>query len=136
MRRVIICLMLLVFASSSYAEIQEFKYFSVDIPDDWSFQEDGSEVKITADNETGALTIITDEPEGNSIEDLASLFAIKFGGSEIVSDDEGNFTFEFDEGEGQATITGDEDFYILIMASGFEENGDTLGEILNSLEMK
>ena len=40
------------------------------------------------------------------------------------------------DGEGQATITGDENFYMVIMASGFEKNGDTLGEILNSLEMK
>ena len=137
MKRVIIfVVMLCMIASSAYAEIQEFKYFSVDVPDDWTAEEDNNEVKITADDKTGELRIIASEPEEKNIADVASEYSAKFGGSELISDDEGTYTFEFSDGEGQATITGDENFYMVIMASGFEKNGDTLGEILNSLEMK
>ena len=137
MKRVIIfVVMLFMIASSAYAEIQEFKYFSVDVPDDWTAEEDNNEVKITADDKTGELMIIASEPEEKTIADVASEYSAKFGGSELISDDEGTYTFEFSDGEGQATITGDENFYMVIMASGFEKNGDTLGEILNSLEMK
>ena len=137
MKRVIIfVVMLFMIASSAYAEIQEFKYFSVDVPDDWTAEEDNNEVKITADDKTGELRIIASEPEEKNIADVASEYSAKFGGSELISDDEGTYTFEFSDGEGQATITGDENFYMVIMASGFEKNGDTLGEILNSLEMK
>ena len=137
MKRVIIfVVMLFMIASSAYAEIQEFKYFSVDVPDDWTAEEDNNEVKITADDKTGELRIIASEPEEKNIAEVASEYSAKFGGSELVSDDEGTYTFEFSDGEGQATITGDENFYMVIMASGFEKNGDTLGEILNSLEMK
>ena len=136
MKRVIIFAMIFILASSAYAEIQEFKYFSVDVPDDWTAEEKNDEVKITADDKTGELRIIAAEPEEKTIAELASEFSAKFGGSELVNDDEGTYTFEFYDGEGQATITGDENFYMVIMASGFEKNGDTLGEILNSLEMK
>ena len=137
MKRVIIfVVMLFMIASSAYAEIQEFKYFSVDVPDDWTAEEENNEVKITADDKTGELMIIASEPEEKTIADVASEYSAKFGGSELISDDEGTYTFEFSDGEGQATITGDENFYMVIMASGFEKNGDTLGEILNSLEMK
>lgn len=136
MKRVITFAIMLMLATSAYGEIQEFKYFSVDVPEDWTAQEEGNEVRITADDKTGELRIIASEPEEKTIADIASEFSAKFGGSEFVSDDEGTYTFEFSDSEGQATITGDENFYMVIMASGFEKNGDTLGEILNSLEMK
>ncbi|MBQ7593432.1 MAG: hypothetical protein IJU48_03640 [Synergistaceae bacterium] len=135
-RVIFFCIIFLALASSSFAEIQEFKYFSVDVPEYWTAQEKDNEVRITANDKTGELVIIASEPEEKTIAEIASEFSAKFGSSELVSDDEGTFTFEFSDGEGQATITGDENFYMVIMASGFEKNGDTLGEILNSLEMK
>ena len=67
---------------------------------------------------------------------LAERFSREMRGTEPVSDDEGDYTFELNNGISQAMITGDEDFYMLIIASGFVRNAETLGEILDSLEMK
>ena len=67
---------------------------------------------------------------------LAERFSREMRGTEPLSDDEGDYAFEYNNGVSCVTVTGDEDFYMMITASGFVSNAETLAEILDSLEMK
>lgn len=143
MKRVLIIFLLVLISSAAclpsggaFGEIREFKNFSLDVPENWSFQEQGPTVLIIADDKSGSLSITYDNPQGNSIGDLAAALSLELGGTMPEKDNDGIYSFEFGGGKSQALITGDEDFYMLIIGMGFDKNADTLGEILESLEMK
>ena len=136
MKRAFLCVILLLIGSCSYADVEEFRYFSLNIPEGWTANESGDVVNVTADDKSGSLMITAGNPNGESVRNLAVRFSREMRGTEPVSDDEGDYTFELNNGISQAMITGDEDFYMLIIASGFVRNAETLGEILDSLEMK
>lgn len=136
MKRVLICVMLLMISAYAYADVQEFRYFSIDVPEGWTAEEKENSVTIIADDKSASLTIIAGDPGGNTITELALLSSKELGGTSPTSDDEGNYSFEFGGGNGQATIAGDDEFYMLIVGTGFDENGEILSGILDSLEMK
>ena len=135
MRRIIFIMAMLI-TSCAYADVHEFKYFSLDVPEGWTSEETGAVVQVKADDDSGSLVIMTDIPEVKSLADIATNFALEFGGSIPEKDEDGNYTFEFNNGRSQAIVTGDEEFYMIIVGNGIENNGDVLGAILESLEMK
>ena len=135
-RRVIVCVIFLLTAECACADVEDFRYFSLNVPDGWTANESGDVVNVKADDKSGSLMITAGNPNGESVRNLAVRFSREMRGTEPVSDDEGDYTFELNNGISQAMITGDEDFYMLIIASGFVRNAETLGEILDSLEMK
>ena len=136
MRRIIIFMAMMLISSCAYADIHEFRHFSLDVPEGWSSEESGPVVTVKADDDSGSLIIMSGVPEGKSIGDIAANFALEFNGTMPEKDDEGNYTFEFNNGRSQAIVTGDEEFYMIIVGNGIENNGEVLGAILNSLEMK
>ena len=136
MRRLILCVILLTISSAAYADVEEFRYFSLNVPENWTAKESGDVVSVSANNKTGSLTITSGKPDGESMSAIALRFSRELNGTEPESDGEGNYTFEFNNGVSQAMIIGDEDFYMLIIATGFVSNAETLGEILESLEIK
>ena len=136
MRRIIIFMAMMLISSCAYADIHEFRHFSLDVPEGWSSEESGPVVTVKADDDSGSLIIMSGVPEGKSIGDIAANFALEFNGTMPEKDDEGNYTFEFNNGMSQAIVTGDEEFYMIIVGNGIENNGEVLGAILNSLEMK
>lgn len=136
MKRVLICIMLVMISAYAYADVQEFRYFSIDVPEGWTAEEKENSVTVIADDKSASLTIIAGDPGGNTITELALLSSKELGGTSPTSDDEGNYSFEFGGGNGQATIAGDDEFYMLIVGTGFDENGEILSGILDSLEMK
>lgn len=135
MKRLILCAILLIFTGTAYAEVEEFRYFSLNVPEGWTAVESGDVVTVIADDKSGSLSITSGTPKGTSISDLAVSFSERLKGSKPLSDDEGNYSFEFNNGVSQATVIGDEDFYMFIIATGFISNAETLGEILGSLEL-
>ena len=136
MKRFALCVILVMISANAYADIEEFRYFSLNVPDGWTAEESGDVVSVTADDKSGSLTITAGNPNGESVSALAVKFSREMNGSVPVSDDEGNYSFELNNGISQAIIAGDEDFYMMIIASGFVSNAETLGEILDSLEMR
>ena len=137
MRRFALCvLMVMMIPACSCADIEEFRNFSLNIPDGWTANEAGDVVSVNADDKSGSLTIISGNPKGESIADIAVRFSREVKGTEPVSDDEGDYTFEYNNGISHVSVTGDEDFYMMITASGFVSNAETLSEILDSLEMR
>ncbi len=139
MKRLAALMMVLAFAGTACAEIQEFRYFSLDVPEDWSVNEDGAEVTVTAPDKSASLSITADDPKGKTIAELAEEFSRELKGTAPEKDEEdegGAYSFEFNNGVSYAVIDGDEDMYLLIIGTGVERNADILGEILESLEMK
>lgn len=136
MRRLILCVTMLMITTCAFADIEEFRYFSLDVPMGWTAEEDGAVVTVTADDKSGSLSITMGNPESRDIGELARSFSAELNGTTPEKDDEGNYSFEFNNGVSQATIAGDEDFFMLIIGTGFVNNAETLGRILDSLEMK
>ena len=138
MRKIVVmmCVMLLYLAGAAYADIQEFRYFSLDVPEGWSVKEDGAVVTVTEDVDGGSLKIPADDPKGKTRGDLAVKYSQDLQGSEPEQDEDGSYLFEFDDGESQAVIDGTDDLYLLIIGTGLEQSGEVMAEILASLEMK
>ena len=142
MKRVIFALMLVsLITFSAWAEIHEFKYFYIDIPEGWDVQENESTLKITSNDKSESLMIRADNLNGESLDKLAAKFANELGAGIVDVDSDDDYIFEFQDVEKQAILTGgdDEDFYMLIAYSGLEgteESSDVLLKILDSLEMK
>ena len=130
---------MLITSSCAYADVQEFRYFSLDVPEGWTASEEGSVVTVIADDASGSLVITAGNPDGKHLSDIAREYSLKVEGDTPELDDEGNYTFGFnndDNKRSQAFITGDMDFYMIIIANGIENDSEILGEILASLEMK
>ena len=136
MRKIIFCVLLLTVSECAFADIEEFRNFSLNVPEGWTAEESGDVVSVTADDKTGGITIVSGSPEGASTAELAVKFSRSFNGTKPVSDDEDSYSFEFNNGVIQAVVTSDEDFYIMIIGTGVVNNAETLGEIIDSLEMK
>lgn len=138
MRRLAALMMVLAFAGTACAKIQEFRYFSLDVPEEWSVNEDGAEVVITAPDKSASLSITADDPHGKTIAGLAEEFSRELNGTAPEKDEEDgeSYSFTFNNGVSYAVIDGDEEMYLLIIGTGVEHNADILGEILESLEMK
>ena len=136
MRRITLCVIFLLISSCAFADVEEFRYFSLNVPEGWTANESGHVVSVTADDKSGSLVITSGNPNGETITNLALKFSREMKGTEPLSDDEGGYSFEFNNGISQAVIAGDEDFYMLIIGTGFVNNAEALGEILDSLEMK
>lgn len=136
MKRIVMCVIFLLMSSCSFADVEEFRYFSLNVPEGWTAEESGDVVSVTADDKSGSLTITAGNPNGEAVKSLALKFSREMNGTEPLSDDEGGYSFEFNNGISQATIAGDDDFYMLIVGTGFVNNAEALGEILDSLEMR
>ena len=143
MKRVILFFMLMLVSSCAWAEIHEFKYFYIDIPEGWSVQENDSMIKITSSDKSESLMIKADSLRGESFDKLAVKFSHELGASVVKIDSDDDYTFEFNDDKRYAILTGDtsEDFYMLIAGSSLEHTGqpessDVLLKILDSLEIK
>ena len=136
MRCVMLLALLLGMSSCACAEMIETKYFSLDVPEGWTVNEEGNVITVTAGDKSGSLSITADSPNGKTIAQLAEEYSARLKGSEPEQDEDGGYTFEFNNGVSQAVIDGDEDLYVLIIGTGLERNGEVLAEILESLEMK
>ena len=136
MRRVVLMMLVLCMSSCASAEMIETKYFSLDVPDGWTINEEGNVITVTAGDKSGSLSITADSPNGKTIAQLAEEYSARLKGSEPEQDEDGGYTFEFNNGVSQAVIDGFEDLYVLIIGTGIERNGEVLAEILESLEMK
>lgn len=137
MKRLAVFAVMLLLTTGAYADIQEFRYFSLDVPEDWSVSEEGAAVTVTAPDKSASLSITADDPKGKTIAELAEEYSRELKGTAPAKDEEDEaYSFEFNNGVSYAVIDGDEEIYLLIIGTGVERNADILGEILESLEMK
>lgn len=124
------------FAPAAEAARQNFGPISLVVPGGWQVAEDENQVTFTAPGNAAAVSVIIDELEGSTLQELAEGVADSLNGSAPVVDSDGHFTFTFMNEHGidaHAVISGDEaeDFFVLWIVAG--EHPD-LADLLGSVE--
>lgn len=125
----------LAFSVAAFAEVKDFKDFTVDVPDDWTAAQDGTTVAVTANDKSAAISITVDTTDGASMKDLAAAFVEKLKGSGLEEED-GVYTFTFTNENGvdsKAILNGEEGKFCLIVITG--EN-PKMSDILDSVKEK
>ena len=110
----------LVFSAAAFAAVQDFKDFTVDVPDDWTATQNGTTVGIVANDNSAAVSITMDKRDGMEAKDLAAAFAEKLKGSEpVLEDDVYHFDFKNEAGvESRAILSTEDDKYLLLVITG------------------
>ncbi len=113
-------LVVLVFSAVAFAAVQDFKDFTVDVPDDWTATQNGTTVGIVANDNSAAVSITMDKRDGMEAKDLAAAFAEKLKGSEpVLEDDVYHFDFKNEAGvESRAILNTEGDNYLLLVITG------------------
>lgn len=128
-----ICLMTLM-SSASFAAVQSFKDFFVDVPSGWQAWENGNVVALVAPGQTAPMSIAMDSAQDMSAEDLATAFAEQLKGTAPEATNDGGYEFTFKNASGvdsQSTLYVEDNQYILITLTG--DHPDFL-KIIDSLE--
>ena len=110
-------LAVLVFSAAAFAAVQDFKDFTVDVPDDWTATQNGTTVGIVANDNSAAVSVTVDKRDGMEAKDLAAAFAEKLKGSEpVLEDDVYHFDFKNEAGvESRAILNTEGDNYLLLV---------------------
>ena len=113
-------LAVLVFSAAAFAAVQDFKDFTVDVPDDWTATQNGTTVGIVANDNSAAVSVTVDKRDGMEAKDLAAAFAEKLKGSEpVLEDDVYHFDFKNEAGvESRAILNTEDDKYLLLVITG------------------
>ena len=113
-------LAVLVFSAAAFAAVQDFKDFTVDVPDDWTATQNGTTVGIVANDNSAAVSITMDKRDGMEAKDLAAAFAEKLKGSEpVLEDDVYHFDFKNEAGvESRAILSAEDDKYMMLVITG------------------
>ena len=113
-------LAVLVFSAAAFAAVQDFKDFTVDVPDDWTATQNGTTVGIVANDNSAAVSITVDKRDGMEAKDLAAAFAEKLKGSEpVLEDDVYHFDFKNEAGvESRAILSTEGDKYLMLVITG------------------
>ena len=125
----------MVFSAAAFAAVQDFKDFTVDVPDDWTATQNGTTVGIVANDNSAAVSITMDKREGMEAKDLAAAFAQKLKGSEpVLEDDVYTFTFKNDSGvESKAILNTEDDKYLMLVITG---QNPKLEALIDSIQEK
>ncbi|MBQ3446380.1 MAG: hypothetical protein IJG37_01895 [Synergistaceae bacterium] len=125
----------LVLTSASFAAVQDFGEFKVDVPAGWTAEKDGETVGITKNDSTASMSITVDKTDGASAKEIAEAFAAELNGKNVKAT-EGGYTFTFDNGNGvnsEAIVVTDDGKYALIVVTGRENAPQEVAAIINSL---
>ena len=118
----------------AWAEVQEFDWFSVDVPRGWTAEQQGATVVVAAGDEAVSVSIAVAPMGAASLEELAWALSAQMDGTEPeLDDDVWAFTFTDLAGVESAAflIEGDGEHYIVASVSGWD---DAIEGILDSLE--
>ena len=81
MKRLLTALTLVaIFAAASFAAVQDFGDFTVDVPAGWTATKDGSTVGLVKDDNTASASITVDSTDGASAKELADAFVSELNG--------------------------------------------------------
>ena len=128
-------LAVLVFSAAAFAAVQDFKDFTVDVPDDWTATQDGTTVAVVANDKSAALSITMEDREGKEPKVLAAGFAQALKGSEpVLEDNVYTFTFKNEAGvESKAILSTEDDKYLMLVITG---QNPKLEALIDSIQEK
>ncbi len=141
MKRFVLSLALVfAFSFAAFAGVQDFGAYTVDVPEGWTAEQDGSTVNILKNDNSALLSITYDDAEGMSAADLAKAFSEQFGGSAPAKDGE-NYTFEFKNANGVAStgivaVDSGSGKFVLFVITGAENAPEEISGMIGSLQDK
>ena len=139
MKRLLIALTLVaVFAAASFADVQDFGKFTVDVPEGWTATQNGETVAIVKKDNTASMSITVDSTDGSSLKELADAFVEALGGRNLQVSD-GTYQFEMTNANGvdsKAVLSGDDKNYALFVMTGIENAREDMSKILDSVKEK
>ena len=115
-------------AACAFGAVQDFGKFTLDIPEGWTANQDGSTVAVTKNDNTAAMSMTLDSAGGASLEELAAAFAKELNASDPKPTGDGDYTFMFKNQNGvdsNCLISGGEGMYILVVMTGDDVAGMT-----------
>ncbi|MBQ7560146.1 MAG: hypothetical protein IJT20_07885 [Synergistaceae bacterium] len=143
-RLLVIVALVALFASTSFAGVQDFGMFTVDVPSGWTASMNGPTAVFTKNDNTASLSITVADTEGYSLADLANGFAEEFKKSfpqvgTPEKDSDGDYSFSMVNGNGvesNVLLTGDEGKYCLFAITGAENAPEDLNAMMSSVKTK
>ena len=139
MKKLLLALTLVaVFAAASFAGVQDFGKFTIDVPEGWTATQDGETVGIVKNDNSAALSISVDSTEGASLKEIADEFVKALNGRNLTFTD-GTYQFEMTNANGvdsKAVLSGDDSNYALFVVTGAENAPDDISAMMDSLTEK
>ena len=139
MKKLLLALTLVaVFAAASFAGVQDFGKFTIDVPEGWTATQDGETVGIVKNDNSAALSISVDSTEGASLKEIADEFVKALNGRNLTFTD-GTYQFEMTNANGvdsKAVLSGDDSKYALFVITGAENAPDEITKMLDSVKEK
>ena len=139
MKRLLTALTLVaLFAATSFAAVQDFGTFTVDVPAGWTATQDGSTVGIVKNDNAAAISITSDSTDGASVQEIAEAFVSALNGRDLQGADN-TFTFAMTNANGVDStcyVYGEDGKYALIVVTGGENAPDEVDAIIQSLQDK
>lgn len=132
-----------VFAAASFAAVQDFGAFTLDVPANWTASQQGPTTVFTKNDNTASLSITVAETQGYALKDLADAFVGEFKktfksvGTPEASD--GGFTWTMvtpNDVESKAILAGEGSKYALFVVTGAENAPDDISAMMDSLTEK
>ncbi len=125
--------------SLTLAKIQKFDKFSVDVPSDWTVEQNDAELMLKSQSTDASVSISLNKTDGEELSDIAERLYLKFNGDDFEQDNDGDYSFNFTNVSGDdsvALITGNENYYLVFSITGFDdENAENdLQKILSTLD--
>ncbi|WP_027177821.1 hypothetical protein [Maridesulfovibrio bastinii] len=131
---VLVCLIMLLVPVVSFATMQTFSNFSIDVPQGWQTMENGNVVALIAPDRSASMSIAFDSAQGMSAADLANAFVLQMKGSTPQPLDDGGYAFTFTTANGiesQSILYVEGNQYMMITTTGDHPD---FGRIIDSLE--
>ncbi len=126
-------------AAAAFGFVQQFERFSIDVPEGWGANQDGSTVILIKNDRTASMSITVADTEGMNRKALAEAFVKELNGKNLERDSDGDYSFEMVNANGvtsHALLTGDDDIYCLFVMTGVENARDEISAILGSVKTK
>lgn len=98
---VLVCAVTLIFAGTAFAEPIEFPNgLTIDVAPGWSYEGEGNDTILTAEDESCVIFITIADAEGVSAKDAAEAMSKEHGGSEPVQVDDETYLYVFNNQHG------------------------------------
>ena len=126
MKRLAVALILIaLFTATTFADVQDFGKFTLDVADGWTGVKNGPVAVITKDDNSIQLSIALDKTNGSSLEEIVASWIAEFEKQDYYEsittpeiDSDGDYSFKAIAPNGanvQAMFTGDENEYLAIL---------------------
>ena len=127
-----------VFAGASFAGVQDFGKFTIDVAEGWTAEQDGETVGIVKNDNSASMSISVDSTDGASLKEIADEFVKALNGRNLTFAD-GTYRFEMTNANGvdsKAVLSGDDKNYALFVITGAENAPDEISKMLDSVVEK